>query len=96
MNATPNLDPDALARLCRLGGGKFVGEMIDLFLDYGARKLVEARQAQSAGDLQGVAGGAHPLKSSAGNVGRRHCPGARHPARNRSHPRAGPKPPPPP
>ena len=59
----------ALERLHRLGGGKFVGEMIDLFVDYAGSKIAEARQAQLAGDGAGVARAAHPLKSSAGNVG---------------------------
>ncbi len=59
----------ALARLHRLGGGKFVGEMIDLFLDYAAGKVAEARKAQRAGDCAGVARAVHPIKSSAGNVG---------------------------
>lgn len=59
----------ALERLHRLGGGKFVREMIDLFLDYAGSKIAEARRAQMAGDSAGVARAAHPLKSSAGNVG---------------------------
>jgi HPt (histidine-containing phosphotransfer) domain-containing protein len=69
MNASPQLDPAALERLNRLGGDKFVREMIELFLDYAARKLAEARQAQQAGDLKGVQKAVHPIKSSAGNVG---------------------------
>ncbi len=59
----------ALERLHRLGGGKFVGEMIDLFLDYAAAKVAQARRAQRAGDGAGVASAVHPIKSSAGNVG---------------------------
>ncbi len=66
---TPTLDPTALARLCRLGGNKFAREMIDLFLDYGGKKVAEARQAQMAGDLTAVEKAVHPLKSSAGNLG---------------------------
>lgn len=69
MNSPTILDPAAFARLCRLGGSKFAGEMIELFLDYAGKKLAEARQAQAAGDLAGLAQAAHPLKSSAGNVG---------------------------
>ena len=69
MNLTANLDPAALARLCRLGGNKFAREMIDLFLDYVGKKVAEARQAQLAGDLAGVEKAVHPVKSSAGNVG---------------------------
>ena len=54
-------------RLARLD--QFVGEMITLFLDYTQTKLVEARQALSAGDAAGVGRAVHPIKSSAGNVG---------------------------
>ena len=69
MNSQPQLDSAALARLCRLGGNKFACEMIDLFLDYAGKKVAEARAAQSLGNLAGVEKAAHPLKSSAGNVG---------------------------
>jgi HPt (histidine-containing phosphotransfer) domain-containing protein len=69
MNIQPPLDPTALTRLCRLGGNKFAREMIDLFLDYAGKKVAEARQAQTTGDLAGIEKAAHPLKSSAGNVG---------------------------
>jgi len=69
MNLSPNLDPAALERLRRLGGDKFVREMIGLFLDYVGKKVVEARRAQESGDLAGVQKAVHPVKSSAGNVG---------------------------
>jgi HPt (histidine-containing phosphotransfer) domain-containing protein len=72
MNTASILDPAALARLSRLGGGKFTCEMIDLFLDYAGKKIAEACLAQAAGDLVGLAKAAHPLKSSAGNVGASH------------------------
>ena len=65
----PNLDPEALQRLQRLGGDAFVCKMIDLFLDYAGKRLAEARAAHTARDLPGVARAVHPLKSSAGNVG---------------------------
>ena len=60
------LDPAALERLQRLGGAKFTGDMIDLFLSYGAKKVADT---QEAANLEAVAMAAHPLKSSAGNVG---------------------------
>ncbi len=69
MSTTPNLDPAAIERLRRLGGEKFLGEMIALFLDYAAKKVAEAVHAQAAGDLAGVQKAVHPVKSSAGNVG---------------------------
>jgi len=69
MDAPNSFDPAAIERLCRLGGNKFAGEMIDLFISYGGKKLVAAREAQQAGNLAALAEAAHPLKSSAGNVG---------------------------
>jgi HPt (histidine-containing phosphotransfer) domain-containing protein len=63
------MNPEAIERLFKLGGQKFTLEMIRLFGSYGAAKLAEARQAQLAGDLKALADAAHPLKSSAGNVG---------------------------
>lgn len=63
------MDGAALDRLRKLGGDQFAGEMITLFLDYTQTKLVEARQALSAGDAAGVGKAVHPIKSSAGNVG---------------------------
>jgi HPt (histidine-containing phosphotransfer) domain-containing protein len=52
-----------------LGGDEFVLKMIEVFLSYGAQKIAETRQALEASDLTGVAKAAHPIKSSAGNVG---------------------------
>lgn len=69
MNENTPINPSAIERLCRLGGEKFAGEMIDLFLSYGTQKMDEARQAQKTGNLKALADAAHPLKSSAGNVG---------------------------
>jgi HPt (histidine-containing phosphotransfer) domain-containing protein len=69
MNAAPDLDPAAIERLTRLGGEKFTAEMVRLFLSYVSEKLEEARRAQQAGDMAGVARAVHPIKSSAGNVG---------------------------
>lgn len=68
----PHLDADALERLERLGDNQFVCKMIEVFLEYAARKIAEARAAQTAGDLAGVEKAVHPLKSSAGNVGANH------------------------
>ena len=69
MDETNALDPAALERLRKLGGDKFAGDMIDLFLSYGGKQVAEARTAWQAGNLAGVANAAHALKSSAGNVG---------------------------
>ena len=69
MNEPSAFNPAAIERLIRLGGGKFAGEMIDLFSSYGGKKIGEARQARQTGNLAALAEAAHPLKSSAGNVG---------------------------
>src|SRR5712671_2528529 len=69
MNEPKPFDPAAIERLFKLGGQKFTLEMIDLFGSYGGKKLAEARQAQQTGNLKALADAAHPLKSSAGNVG---------------------------
>ena len=69
MNKPTDFDPAAIERLLKLGGAKFALDMIALFSSYGGQKIAEARQAQQAGDLPALATAAHPLKSSAGNVG---------------------------
>jgi two-component system sensor histidine kinase/response regulator len=69
MNVSKPCDPAAIERLLKLGGPKFTVEMIDLFGSYGAKKIAEARQARESGNLTALANAAHPLKSSAGNVG---------------------------
>lgn len=69
MNESNAFDPAAIERLRKLGGDKFAGDMIDLFLSYVGAKVAEARQAQVADNLAGVATATHAIKSSAGNVG---------------------------
>lgn len=69
MNALTHIDPGALERLRRLGGEKFLHDMIGLFLDYAAKKVAEATEAAAAGDLARVQSAVHPIKSSAGNIG---------------------------
>ncbi len=64
-----NLETGAMARLRRLGGDQFVGEMIGLFLDYAPSKIADAWRAAKVGDCAAVSKAVHPLKSSAGNVG---------------------------
>jgi len=63
------LEMAAIERLRKLGGDEFVGQMLDLFLDYAAIKIAEAQKAGAAGDLAAVAKAVHPIKSSAGNIG---------------------------
>ncbi len=68
-NEPRTLDTGALQRLHPLGDDAFVCKMIDLFLEYAAKRLVEARAALAADNFAGVEQAAHPLKSSAANVG---------------------------
>ena len=69
MHPQPSFDEQALAKLLKLGGPKFAGNMVDLFLDYAPTKLAEALAAEAKGDYAGVADAVHPLKTSASHVG---------------------------
>lgn len=69
MHPQPCLDEAALAKLLKLGGPKFAGNMVDLFLGYAPTKLAEALAAEAKGDCAGVHDAMHPLKTSAGHVG---------------------------
>jgi HPt (histidine-containing phosphotransfer) domain-containing protein len=69
VSETNAVNPAAIERLCKLGGSPFAARMIDLFITYCGEKVVAARQARSAENLAAVAEAAHPIKSSAGNVG---------------------------
>jgi HPt (histidine-containing phosphotransfer) domain-containing protein len=71
MSDERGLDTSAIARLRKLGGDKFVGDMIDLFFQYAPQRLAAARDGAQAGDLQAVEKAIHPLKSSAGQIGAR-------------------------
>jgi len=62
-------DAAALGRLHKLGGGKLVGQMLEIFFRNAPQRIASARQGQRDGDLEAVERGAHSLKSSAGNVG---------------------------
>ena len=69
MQPPPCLDEAALAKLLKLGGPKFAGNMVDLFLSYGPSKLAEALAAEAAGDCGGIHDAMHPLKTSASHIG---------------------------
>ena len=71
MSDDRGLDTAAIARLRKLGGEKFVGDMIDLFFQYAPQRLAAARAAETAGDFQAIEKAMHPLKSSAGQIGAR-------------------------
>lgn len=66
------MDPltlDAIERLRKLGGQPFLIKMIDLFLDFGGQKVIEAETACAGNDFEVVCKAAHAIKSSAGNLG---------------------------
>jgi len=65
------LDTAAIARLRKLGGDKFVGDMIDLFVQYVPQRLAAARAGEQSNDVQAVEQAVHALKSSAGQIGAR-------------------------
>lgn len=69
MQPVPSLDEEALAKLLRIGGPKFAGNMVDLFLDFAPTKLAAAQAAERKGDWQGVEDAMHPLRTCAGHVG---------------------------
>jgi len=69
MNSESCVDTATLEKLRQLGGKEFALHMIDLFLTYVPEKLAEARAGLAAGNLQRVQKAAHPIKSSAGNIG---------------------------
>lgn len=69
MQPPPCLDEEALAKLLRIGGPKFAGNMVDLFLDFAPTKLAAAVAAERKGDWQGVEDAMHPLRTCANHVG---------------------------
>jgi len=69
MSDLTGIDPQALARLNKIGGPDFVRKMINLFLEEAPKRLSAARNGERAGNLKAIADAAHSLKSSAGNFG---------------------------
>jgi HPt (histidine-containing phosphotransfer) domain-containing protein len=69
MNEPPTLDPAALQRLRRIGGTKLLGQMLDLMLLEGPRRVQAALAGAQVGSAREVALAVHSLKSSAGNLG---------------------------
>ena len=69
MSREEYLDESALERLYKLGGGKLVNQMIDIFLTNASKRLGEARNGEEMGDFKVIEQAVHSLKSSAGNVG---------------------------
>lgn len=65
----PSLDPAALERLKRFGGGKLLGEMIRLFLTAAPERITAARVAVDANDAPALELALHSLKSSSAQLG---------------------------
>ncbi len=69
MSEYQDLDDAVINNLRRLGGDKFVGELIGLFLEHVPKKIDEAVAGEKKGDLEAVERAVHSVKSSAGNIG---------------------------
>jgi FOG: HPt domain len=65
----PALDPAALERLNRFGGGKLLREMIRLFLMAAPERIAAARAGLEGGDANAVEMALHALKSSSAQLG---------------------------
>lgn len=69
MTDMPVIERAALERLTRMGGGRLVRQMLEMYLSLGAERLEALRSAAAAGDADRVERAVHTLKSTAGNVG---------------------------
>ncbi|HEX2059931.1 MAG TPA: response regulator [Thermoanaerobaculia bacterium] len=69
--APPVLDAAVLDTLREVAGGSddFIRELAAIYVEDGRARVAEMRRAADANDAAGVAGAAHALKSSSGNVG---------------------------
>ncbi len=65
----PATDDASLDRLRRFGGGKLLGQMMDIFLESTPQRLAVARAGIAAGDIPSVERAFHSLKSSAAQLG---------------------------
>ena len=63
------IDPNAVERLRRLGGGVLIARMIDLFAGHAGTIVDQAQKDLQEGNFDGIERAGHSLKSSAGNVG---------------------------
>lgn len=69
---TPVIDPDAIEALRSVApddGGKFLTELIDIFLADTPSRLNELVSATDKGDITTATRAAHSIKGSAGNFG---------------------------
>ena len=65
----PALDPEALDRLKRFGGGKLLREMIALFLVAAPERLAAASAGVETGNTSEMEMALHSLKSSSAQLG---------------------------
>ena len=63
------INPDALAKLTRLGGVTLVRQMIDLFFEHATQYMATLHAADGQEHFADVERAAHSLKTSAGNLG---------------------------
>jgi HPt (histidine-containing phosphotransfer) domain-containing protein len=66
---TQVIDPIAVDRLRRLGGGVLISRMVDLFSDHAGPLIEQAQKDLADGKYDEIQRVGHSLKSSAGNVG---------------------------
>lgn len=71
------IDPTVFADLVEMTGGEmeFVDELVDTFLEDGARQIDALQAAVAAGDVEALVRPAHSLKSGSLNVGAMHLGG---------------------
>ena len=69
MTQPPASAQPALDLLRGLGGDDFVATLTKTFLGFATDKVAELGRLAAAGDLAGIAGAAHSMKSSAAQLG---------------------------
>lgn len=69
MTTIPDEARPAIDELRAIGGDELVGEMLGTFVRFGDAQLRRLVEAGDAGDLDGAAGIAHTLKSTARQLG---------------------------
>jgi hypothetical protein len=79
MNPEIILEPSALDKLHDLGGAKFVGEMISIFLDFVPKKNRGRAARGRHGQLAGCGAGGASFEILRGRRGRLGPPGTGHP-----------------
>jgi len=65
----PVLEPVVIQRLTKLGGGKLLRQLVELFEESAPPRVDAIVEGQRQGDANQVEREAHALKTSAGNLG---------------------------